>query len=250
MQTETWGTGTRVVLVHGAITNGPSAWSKQRPLSEEWQLVVVNRPGFVPNPPAEHCDFEADAQGLLELLEAPAHVVGHSYGGLIALLAASYRPQDVLSLVVIEPPAMSLLRGDPEVEASIDRHINLVESHRSSPRAFLTAFTASLGGDPAGVPDPLPDALCQHVELLINERFPWEADIPSSALSSATFPKLVISGGHSTMQEHMCDVLATAISAERETVPGAGHNVQRAEGCNSRLDRFWREPPARRPISN
>jgi pimeloyl-ACP methyl ester carboxylesterase len=210
-------------------------------LSEEWQLVVVNRPGFVPNPPAERCDFETDARGLLDLLEEPAHVVGHSYGGLIALLAASYRPQAVLSLVVIEPPVMSLLRGDPEVEESIVRHINLVESHRGDPRAFLAAFTASLGGNPASVPDPLPDALCQHVELLINERFPWEANIPTSALCSATFPKLVMSGGHNTMQEHLCDVLATAISADRETIPGAGHNVQRAEGCNSRLGRFWRE---------
>src|SRR5690349_13237665 len=92
MHSAIWGEGPRVVLVHGAITNGPAAWSKQKPLAERWQLVVVNRPGFVPNPPEPRCDFEADAEAVAEIIDEPAHLVGHSYGGLIALLAASYRP--------------------------------------------------------------------------------------------------------------------------------------------------------------
>src|ERR1700694_6224028 len=102
MHAETWGSGPRVLLIHGAVTNGGAAWSKQKPLADRWQLVVVNRPGFVPNPPAMRCDFEADAEGIAELLDGPGHVVGHSYGGLIALLAASYRPDAVRSLTVIE----------------------------------------------------------------------------------------------------------------------------------------------------
>jgi pimeloyl-ACP methyl ester carboxylesterase len=239
MQAEIWGSGPRVVLVHGAITNGPSAWSKQRPLSEHWQLVVVNRPGFVPNPPITRCDFEVDAEGLLDLLEEPAHVVGHSYGGLIALLAASYRPESVRSLAVIEPPVMSLLRGDPAIEESIAGHLVLVDSYRNDPRGFLAAFTANLGGDPASVPETLSASLQQHVELLINERFPWEANVPAAVLSSVQFPKLVVSGGHSAIQERMCDVLATAITAQRQTIRGAGHSVQRAPGYNEALAQFW-----------
>src|ERR1700757_397360 len=101
MQLEIWGEGPRVVLVHGAITNGPAAWSKQRPLAERWQLVVVNRPGFAPNPPEQRSDFEADAAALARMLDEPAHLVGHSYGGLIVLLAADQRPDAVLSLTLI-----------------------------------------------------------------------------------------------------------------------------------------------------
>jgi pimeloyl-ACP methyl ester carboxylesterase len=187
------------------------------------------------------CDFEADAKALLEMLDEPAHIVGHSYGGLIALLTASYRPQSVRSLALIEPPVMSLLRGDPEVEDSIATHTKLVDTHRDDPRGFLAAFTNNLGGDGTRVPEPLPPALRQHVELLLNERFPWEANIPTTTLSDAPFPKLALSGGHSDMQERMSDVLATAISARRQTISGAGHNVQRAPGCNEALTLFWRQ---------
>jgi pimeloyl-ACP methyl ester carboxylesterase len=229
------------VLVHGAITNGPAAWSKQRPLAERWQLLVVSRPGFVPNPPEERCDFEPDASAIAGLLDPPAHLVGHSYGGLVALLAAAQRPEGVRSLTVIEPAVMSLLRGDPEVEEAIAHHLALLGAHRDDPRGFLAAFTASLGGDAATVPDPLPDQLRQHVELLMHERFPWEAVVPVDALAAAPFPTLVVSGGHSRMQEALCDALGERLGpgVQRSVVDGAGHNVQRTgTAFNDRLERF------------
>jgi pimeloyl-ACP methyl ester carboxylesterase len=238
---EVWGAGPRVVLVHGAITNGLAAWSKQRPLAERWQLAVVNRPGFAPNPPEDRCDFELDAALIAELLDEPTHLVGHSYGGLIALLAAGQRPGEVRSLTVIEPAVMSLVRGDPAVEEAIATHVSVLASHAEDPRAFLLAFIASLGGDPATVPDPLPDQLRQHVELLMHERFPWEAAIPIETLASAPFPTFAVSGGHSPMHEMMCDTLAGRLgpSAQRAVIEGAGHIVQRTGAAfNDRLEHF------------
>ena len=73
-----------------AALSAETVAAEQKPLAERWQLVVVNRPGFAPNPPEPRCDFEADAEAIAALLDEPAHLVGHSYGGLIALLAASY----------------------------------------------------------------------------------------------------------------------------------------------------------------
>jgi len=241
MIVETWGAGPRVVLVHGAITNGPAAWSKLRPLADRWQLVVVTRPGFAPDPPGPPCDFEVDAAGIAQLLDNPAHLVGHSYGGLIALLAAAARPEAVQSLTVVEAPLMSLVRGDPEVEQSIAEHLSLVASHGDDARTFLAAFTARLGGDPSRVPDPLPDELRQNVELLIHERYPWEAVIPVEALAATAFPKLVVSGGHSSMQEKMCDLLVDRLgsSAQRAVIEGSAHNVQRTGApFNDRLEQF------------
>jgi pimeloyl-ACP methyl ester carboxylesterase len=43
----------------------------------------------------------------------PAHLVGHSWGGFIALLAAIRVPQAVRSLVLMEPPAVSLFVSSP-----------------------------------------------------------------------------------------------------------------------------------------
>ena len=33
-----WGSGPRVVLVHGSVFNGPLTWREQRPLGERWRL--------------------------------------------------------------------------------------------------------------------------------------------------------------------------------------------------------------------
>ncbi len=136
---------------------------------------------------------------------------------------------------------MSLRRGDPDVEDAIANHLALLASHRDDPRSFLVAFTASLGGDPSTVPDPLPEPLRQNVELLVNERFPWEAVVPTASLSRAPFPKLVLSGGYSDMQERLCDELAARLgaSANRAVIPGAGHLVQRTGApFNDRLEQF------------
>ena len=63
------------------------------PLAERFELVVVDRPGFPPNPPVERVDFEPDAELVAGLLEPGDHLVGHSYGGVISLLAAALRPE-------------------------------------------------------------------------------------------------------------------------------------------------------------
>jgi pimeloyl-ACP methyl ester carboxylesterase len=241
MQAEIWGSGPRVILIHGAVTNGGAAWSKQKPLADRWELVVVNRPGFAPNPVADRCDFASDALEIAEMLDQPAHLVGHSYGGLIALLTAAQRPEAVRSLTVVEPAVMSLTRGDPDTERTIDAHKELLDLYGDDPQAFLAHFTTNLGGDPASVPNPLPPVLLQHVRLLMHERPPWEAVIPTEVLSRAPFPKLVVSGRHSPLQERMGDTLAEAIrpNADRAVIEGAGHIVQRnAEAFNARIERF------------
>ena len=70
-------------------------------------------PGFPPNPPVDRVDFEPDAELVAELLQPGDHLVGHSYGGVISLLAAAPRSERVRSLTVIEPPATTVAAGQP-----------------------------------------------------------------------------------------------------------------------------------------
>lgn len=65
-------------------------------------------------------DEVAIVYALLSRCGAPAHLVGHSYGGAVALHAARARHDDLLSLTLIEPVAFHLLRdGDAEDRAAL-----------------------------------------------------------------------------------------------------------------------------------
>ena len=234
MHAEILGSGPRVVLVHGSVT-GVRAWTGQRGLAERFQLELVTRPGFPPLPPVESVDFEEHAELLIAHLAEgeTAHVVGHSYGGVVALLAAAQTP--VRSLTVIEPPAYGIARGRPEVEELVTRFARHWTDGPRDPRAFLAGFLAGVGAE-IELDDPLPDWLEQGARTLMVERPPWEAEIPFDRLRG--IPALVVSGGHSSSSDAVCDVLERELRAERAVLPGAGHSAQRAPGFNETLTAF------------
>lgn len=225
----------RLVLVHGSVRNGDFAWSALRELAAHFELVVLNRPGFPPNPAEERIDFEDHGRWVAERLRPGDHLCGHSYGAVVALFAASVA-HGLQSLVVIEPPAFGLV-DDPEVAAFTERQKAFWSHGPSDPRAFLSGFYALSGRD-VELPDPLPPDLEQGAQALIVQRGPWEAEPPLGMLAAHVYPKLVVSGGWSPVFEKVCDVLQERLAAQRRIVPGAGHNVQRAPGFNEALLSF------------
>jgi len=227
----------RVVLVHGSVGNGPATWSAVQPLAERWELIVPNRGGYPPNPPLERIDFERQADELAPLLEGGAHLVGHSYGGVIALLMAARHPASVRSLTVSEPPAFAMARGNADADrvvAALDAFFaDAPEDHAE----FLRGFLARVGSA-VQLPEPLPPDLEQGARALRAERPPWEAQIPLDELAAAHFPKLVVSGAHHPAFDAVCDVLEERLGAERAVLPGAGHSLPRAPGYPERLETF------------
>jgi pimeloyl-ACP methyl ester carboxylesterase len=214
------GKGPRLLFVHGSVVNGEVAWNAQRPLADRFDLVVPNRRGFPPGPDVDHVDFEDEAVWLEQFLEPGAHLVGYSYGGVIALLAAARRPELVHSLVVVEPPAFAIARGHPAVEEFIARGSELT----GDPETYLRSFLRLVGlREPRG---RLTAALLQGARTLMVERPPWEAEIPLARLAAAPFPILAVSGAHSPAFDAVCDVLEAAAGAERAVLPGKGHLPQ------------------------
>jgi pimeloyl-ACP methyl ester carboxylesterase len=227
----------RVVLVHGSGGNARSAWASVRPLAARFTLVAPDRGGYPPNPPLERIDFEVQAQELAPLLEDGAHLVGHSYGGVIALLIAAEHPERVRSLTVSEPPAFALARGNPEVERLVERLDEHFTHGPRYPRAFAAGFLELVGSN-ARLPDELPPELEQVIRATMAERPPWEARIPLDELAATAFPKLVISGAHDPAFDAVCDVLEERLGAERAVLAGAGHSIPRAPGYLERLEAF------------
>jgi pimeloyl-ACP methyl ester carboxylesterase len=215
----------RLLLVHGSVVNGEATWGAQRALAERFQLVVPNRRGFPPGPDVERVDFADEAVWLDRYLEPGTHLVGHSYGGVISLLAAVRRPELLRSLTVIEPPAFGVARGNPVADQLVAGIEELWGRGPRDPAEFLARFLAAVGST---LPrEAFTPALIQGARTLMVERLPSEAEIPMDALAAAPFPKLVVSGGHSQAFDAVCDVLERRLGAERAVLPGAGHSVPR-----------------------
>ncbi|HUJ55524.1 MAG TPA: alpha/beta fold hydrolase [Gaiellaceae bacterium] len=218
-------TRSRLLLVHGSVVNAAATWRAQRPLAERFDLVAPNRRGFPPGPDVERVDFEDEAMWLEQFLEPGTHVAGHSYGGLIAMLASARRPDAVRSLTVIEPPAFGIARGLDGVDAFDARLGELWLEGPHEPEPFLREFLRRIGASvPSGRFTP---EFLQGARTLMVERSPAEAEIRLEALAAAPFPLLAVSGGHEPAFETVCDVLAERAGAERAILPGAGHSVQR-----------------------
>jgi pimeloyl-ACP methyl ester carboxylesterase len=228
----------RLVFVHGSVAGAASTWRGQQPLGEQFEVVLVERPGFPPGPDVDRVDFEQDAALVADLLRPGDHLIGHSYGGVITLLAAAARPELLRSLTVVEPPATNVALDDPAVARfAEDGRRWWAEGPTHDPEAFLRGFLLTVGSslDP---PSPLPPELAQGARTLIVERGPWEAEIPLDELAAAPFPKLVVSGAHHAAFDAICDTLERQLPAEREVLPGFGHTVQRHPEFNAVLADF------------
>jgi pimeloyl-ACP methyl ester carboxylesterase len=239
LEVERIGKGPPVLFVHGDIVGPSLTWRKQQDLAERWSLIIPSRPGFGASPPLERNDFEVEAPMFAELLGSGAHLVGHSYGAVIALLAAAERPEAVHSLTVSEPGSLRVAKGTPVVDEMIANGERLFSHASSIPSEdFLRLFRGG-AGSAYETPGELPEELLHGVELLKRERPSWEAEIPLERLAAADFPVLVLSGGHSPAFEAVCDSLAGSLGAERAVIPGRGHTVPSTGApYNERLEAF------------
>jgi pimeloyl-ACP methyl ester carboxylesterase len=114
------GSGETVLLLHSSA--GSSA--QWRPLTEILQarrrvlapdLHGYGQTGQRPGPASPGlADAAALADAVLAQSAGRIHLVGHSYGGAVALRFAVDRPERLLSLTLIEPVAFHLLCGAPE----------------------------------------------------------------------------------------------------------------------------------------
>jgi pimeloyl-ACP methyl ester carboxylesterase len=114
------GEGEPVVFVHGSASD-LRTWEQQLPeIGTSYRAIAYSRRYARPN---EDIDPDADDQMLphvddltrfMRVVGAePAHLVGHSWGAFICLLTAVRHPQLVRSLVLAEPPVLTLFMSIP-----------------------------------------------------------------------------------------------------------------------------------------
>lgn len=242
-----WGDGEPAVFVHGSFGWGEETFGEQRPLAEHYRLILVDRRGFGASPANGRVDFDRDADDVAELLGDGAHLVGHSYGGVVSLLAAARRPDAVRSLLLIEPPAFGVARGNPAVEDLI-ANISQAAATTDDPAEYRMRFLRGFGF-PAQR-EALEGARLDAARASMTERPPWEAEIPLDDLERAGLRVLLAQGDWCPAPDSaralageafgaVCDVLDERLGAERAVFPSA-HNPQKlGKVFNDRLRAFW-----------
>jgi pimeloyl-ACP methyl ester carboxylesterase len=122
LEYEVQGSGEPVVFIHGAHI-GDTYWPLMtEPALKDYRLIRYHRRGYAgssrPDGALPVSAHAADCLALLRKLDAvPAHVVGHSSGGAIALQLALDAPEAVRSLTLLEPALLQVPSGAALFEA-------------------------------------------------------------------------------------------------------------------------------------
>lgn len=208
------GSGDPVVLLHGGLSDR-TAWMLQMPvLAERYRTYAVDRRGHGSYPDTDapfHYDEMADET--IAFLEAvvggPAHLVGWSDGGIVALLVARKRPELVRRQVLIG--ANFHVDGlMPEFETP--------EDPMSDDVAALRIWYEGVAADPAH----WPEFYAKGTRLFLEEPTLTVAD-----LESVGVPALVLAGDDDCIfHQHTVALFEGLPQAQLAIVPGTSHMLQ------------------------
>jgi pimeloyl-ACP methyl ester carboxylesterase len=234
---EVSGAGPAMVLVPGSCSTG-AAW---RPviasLNGEFRCATTSLPGYggtAERRPAGDPSIAHLAEAVERVVRKtgePAHLVGHSFGGLVALAVALRKRVRLASITMLEPPAIGLMSAGDE-----DEH------YRAFARMTEVYFTAFRGGERAAIaamidfyggagtfaswPSRVRDYAMATTAVNITD---WASarGLPLSAevLSAIDIPALVICGetSHPAMRRLCVRVRECIGDARHATVGGAAH---------------------------
>ncbi len=253
-----WSRGQRVIFIHGGVQSelggGPKTFARQAALVEKgWHLSFVDRPGFGQSPSRGADDMQADAIWIAEMLEGGAHLVGHSWGGADALLAAARRPEAVRSLTLVEPALHGLAltdavnHGNPAFEAAMaEVFVPLMAAKSLRDYALrlkrrIGAADRHMDADPGALDDATAERFaCSFLRARMAA--PGVLREAADRVSAAKIPVLAISGGWSTSVDAVTACAARLTNGRHVKVSAPNHFVQfeNREAFNATVDAFMR----------
>lgn len=113
------GSGTTTVAVHGALCDYRCFQAVRTSLSAESRFVSISLRNSFPEqpdilgPPRSVMQHAADVAAVIEKLNPPVNLIGHSMGGHIAAEVARTRPELVRKLVLVEAGTFTLIPAMP-----------------------------------------------------------------------------------------------------------------------------------------
>jgi len=250
------GQGPSVVCIHGSASSSGQWRSLMDRLSDRFRLIAPDLYGHGHTPPwpdrrGMHVDDEVD---LLEPVFLSAsdrfHLIGHSWGGAIALKAAvRYLPR-LLSLVLFEPALWSLLIADDpcsaparDIAANQDETQRLIDGrdYAGAAEYFIDYWIGP--GAWKGMTEARRSVFAAGMGAASPE---WYASFheatPLDAFAALDVPALLLSGTKSTAPARAMTTLLSSVlpRAKILELEGIGHMgpVTHPEVVNSAIETF------------
>ena len=202
--------GEAVVLLHGGLSK-TSSWDYLMvpPLEDEFHVFAYDRTGhgFTGDQPGSlHFEFQCqEAIAYLEdVVKEPAHLIGYSDGGIIALMVAIKRPELVKSIVAIG-----------------------ANYHYSAPlKDFLEARVSEEDQAEYNLISPdAPHTLLEKIKRM-NEIWTTEPDISLSEIASIQCPVLVMAGDDDVIaHDHTISLYEALPLGQLAIIPGTSHGL-------------------------
>ena len=241
------GTGKPVVFVHGSLADYRSWTFQMGDFGRSFRAIAYSRRRHWPNAWPENddgvCSADVHANDLAGFIEAlgigPCHLVGSSYGAMIALTMTVKRPDLVRSLVLGEPPLLPWLESTPEGASLYDAFQANAwgpagEAFRSGDlEGGVRLFINGVIGDGAFDRMPLParaSMLDNAREMAVETQTPPERYFPSltrDQVGAIQAPVLLLTGARSPLMFHrVTDRLESCLpSVERVEIPDTSHSI-------------------------
>ena len=252
------GNGANVVCLHSTLASSKQWSDLAQRLQSGYRVVSADLYGHGKSPDWDSSrsltlDDEVDLlRPVLDSLTGPIHLVGHSYGGAVALRVAQRYRQRICSLVVYEPVAFALMLAAGPQHAAAGEITEFIDSVRWNYRAgrYLDAtrdFIDYWSGP--GTWDRFPGeqrvSLCQRIGTVLTN---FEAVVSASDMASGfrglSVPSLCLYGLESPRPtREIAGILATEMpNLSVRPLPGMGHMgpMTHGEAVNSLIECFLR----------
>jgi len=237
------GRGEPVILLHCSGSSGAQWRGLADRLEPRMRTLAPDLTGYGRSGawPGDTRDFSlaheaAAVLALLDRIDEPAHLVGHSYGGAVALHVARRWPEAVRSLTVIEPVALHLLREREdtpedgpvvrEIRAVADGVLHAVDA--GTLEAGYGRFVDYWGGPGAwaAVPGHKREALARQLpKVALDFQAIFGEPATLADFRTLDLPTLVLQGGATRAPtRRVCELLAATLpDVHRKVIEGAGH---------------------------
>jgi len=239
---EMTGDGEPLLLVHGSWVDHHT-WDRVVPiLAQHFRVVTYDRRGHSQSAaPVGQGSVREDVNDLAELMnligQAPAHLVGNSFGGSIVLRLASSHPKLCRSVSVHEPPLLALLAHDAnmalmlnQAQARIGAVVEMLAKGEDAAGAELFVETVALGpGMWRQLPEDVRQTFIRNARTFLDEAGDEESlAIDLASLGTYQASALLTQGDQSPPFFAALIEALTAVlpRTKRLTFVGAGHIPQ------------------------